>query len=62
MGEKLEPVTKEWFEEMKARLEANGFKVVNKWRKGTTSVKLGDLVLDEKPPIPSPLLDGEKTG
>lgn len=50
MNEKLEPVTKEWFEEMKARLEAKGYTVINKWRKGTTTIKLGDIVLSETPP------------
>ena len=49
MGEKLEPVSKEWFDDMKARLEAKGFKVKNKWRKGTTQIHLEDLVLDESP-------------
>lgn len=50
MSEKLEPVTKEWFDDMKARLEAKGFKVKNKWRKGTTQIHLEDLVLDESAP------------
>lgn len=43
--EKLKPVSKEWFEMMKKRLEANGYKVKNKWRKGTTTIHLEDIVL-----------------
>lgn len=43
--EKLEPITKEWYDTMKARLEANGYTVKNKWRKGTTSIHLGDIEL-----------------
>lgn len=49
MKEKLEPVTKEWFEQMKTRLEASGYVVTNKWRKGTTSLHLKEIVLDESP-------------
>lgn len=48
MDENLEPVTKEWFDAMKTSLEAKGFRVKNKWRKGTTSIYLEDIVLSEE--------------
>lgn len=61
MREKLEPVTKEWFDGMKARLEARGFVVTNKWRKGTTSLHLKEIVLSEAPKQAESLnLEGEK--
>ena len=47
MKEKLEPITKEWYEEKKALLEANGYTVTNKWRKGTTTLHLSPIVLSE---------------
>lgn len=48
--EKLQPVSKEWFETMKQRLEANGYKVKNKWRKGTVVLHLEPIVLSEEQP------------
>jgi hypothetical protein len=47
MREKLEPVTEEWFEGMKKQLEDNGYKVKNKWRKGTVAIHLEEIVLSE---------------
>lgn len=43
-----EGYTKEEFERMKAKLEAKGFTVISKWRKGLKTIKLGDTVLSEK--------------
>ena len=48
MREIIEPMSKEYFDEMKARVEAAGYTVVNKWRKGTKTIKLGDIVLSEE--------------
>lgn len=47
--EKLEPITKEWYDQMKARLEAAGYGVKNKWRKGTVQLHIGVLVPKRKP-------------
>lgn len=43
-----EPYTKEQYDELKASLEAKGFTVVTKYRKGLKHIKLGDLVLSEQ--------------
>lgn len=41
------PETKEEFEAYKKALEAKGFTVVSKWRKGLKNIKLGEIVLAE---------------
>ena len=46
--EKLQPVSKEWFETMKQRLEADGYKVKNRWRKGTVAIHLEEIVLSDE--------------
>lgn len=49
--EKLEPMSKERFDELKTALEAKGYKVKNRWRKGTTSLHLEDIVLSKSAPL-----------
>ena len=39
------PQTREEYDQMKARLEALGFTVITKWRKGLKQIRLGDIVL-----------------
>ena len=39
------PQTREEYDQMKARLEAGGFTVITKWRKGLKQIRLGDIVL-----------------
>ncbi len=45
MSEDLLPFTKERYEEAKARLEAQGYTVVTRWRPGLLRIRLGDIVL-----------------
>lgn len=45
MKETLEPFTRERFDELKARYEAAGYKVITRWRSGVKSIRLGDIVL-----------------
>lgn len=45
--EKLTPFTKERFEALKKAYEDAGYKILNKWRKGTTVLKLGDIILSQ---------------
>ena len=41
------PQTREEFGAYKARLEAAGFTVLTRWRKGLRQIRLGDVVLSE---------------
>ena len=41
------PETREEFDDLKARLEARGFSVLTRWRKGLVNIRLGDIVLSE---------------
>lgn len=41
------PQTREEFGAYKAELEARGFSVLTRWRKGLKTIRLGDVVLSE---------------
>ena len=41
------PQTREEFDACKAGLEARGFSVITRWRRGLKTIRLGDIVLSE---------------
>jgi hypothetical protein len=43
--EELRAFTRREFDEVKARYEAAGYKVVSKWRRGIKRIRLADIVL-----------------
>lgn len=40
-------ITKEWYDEKKAALEAAGYIVKTKWRKNLKVISIGEIVLSE---------------
>lgn len=41
------PQSREEFDRYKSELEARGFSVLTRWRKGLKTIRLGDIVLSE---------------
>lgn len=44
------PETREEYDAYRAELEARGFTVLTRWRKGLKRIRLGDIVLSDSKP------------